>query len=251
MLLNTFCRAITMNAKPTRSFNLTFMSITFLAIMGDVTQTRWLHCGCKPLIIGLLLLYVRRSYQASTYPLPVRWLFFGMVFALAGDIFLMIREVDLFAAGLGAFLVMQVCYSLAFVKSIHSGGHTVGIQSLWLKAIPFLIYVAGFLIVLRPVFVQNPALSPIWWPLVIYALCLGTMGFQATQRQGLPYYSQVVTGALLFIFSDSVIAINKFLSPIPEAPWLIMTTYAAAQYLIVTGMTRACLTPQESGLPTR
>lgn len=235
-----------MALKPTLLFTLAFAAVTFLEIIGDVTHIRWLHYGCKPLIIGLLFQYVWQCYQHTAYPGLIRWLLAGMAFALAGDVFLMIQEVDLFAPGLGAFLVMQVCYSVAFLKSIRLHGHRIAMQSLWLKAIPFLAYVISFLVVLRPVFMQNPALSAIWWPVVIYAICLGTMGLLATQRSGLPFYGQVVTGALLFIFSDSVIAIDKFLSPIPGAPWLIMTTYAAAQYFIVTGLMRAALTPQTS-----
>ncbi|MBD2753483.1 lysoplasmalogenase [Spirosoma validum] len=239
-----------MHSRARLLFPLVFAVVTLLEIIGDVTHREWLHYSCKPLIIGLLLLYVWQSYQSVVYPQPVRWLFVGMFFALAGDVFLMIQEIDLFAPGLGAFLAMQVCYSVAFVKSIRLSGHKIVRKSLWLKALPFLLYVISFLAVLRPVFAQDPALSVIWWPLVLYAICLGAMGTLSTQRPQLPSYGQVVLGALLFIFSDSVIAIDKFLLPIPGAPWLIMTTYAAAQYLIVTGMTQVSLTQQESGLST-
>ena len=197
--------------------------------------------------MSLLFLYVQ-PHRNIPFPGLIRWLKFGMGFALAGDIFLMIQEIDLFAPGLGAFLVMQICYSVAFIKSIYQQGHPIRLQSIWPKALPFIVYIAIFLTLLRPVFAHNPALSVLWWPVVIYAVCLCTMGLLATQRQGLPYYGQVVIGTLLFIFSDSVIAINKFLSPVTGAPWLIMLTYAAAQYLIITGMVRASLAQQEPGL---
>lgn len=232
--------------KPSLLFTFIFALTTLFEILGDTFSIRWLHYACKPLIMLLLFLYVQQQYRLVSQASPIRWLLIGMVFALLGDVFLMIQEVDLFAPGLGAFLVMQVCYSVAFVRSIQQGGHAIRLQSIWLKALPFLVYIAIFLTLLRPVFIQNPALSALWWSVVVYAICLCTMGLLATQRQGLPYYAQVVTGALLFIFSDSVIAINKFLTPVPEAPWLIMLTYAAAQYLIVTGMVRATATPQEA-----
>jgi hypothetical protein len=40
------------------------------------------------------------------------------------------------------------------------------------------------------------------------------------------------------MISDSTIAINKFLQPIPQSGLLIMSTYMAAQWLIVEGLIR-------------
>ncbi len=222
------------------------MVVTVLELIGETLPDRRLHYGCKPLIMALLLLYVWQSYRAIVYPGLIRWLLIGMAFALAGDVCLMIREVDLFAPGLGAFLVMQVCYSVAFQQSIRKHKQTLTGRTMWL---PFGLYLALFLVLLRPAFVKNPALLMLWWPVVVYAICLNTMGLLASRRRSLPFYSQVLIGALLFIFSDSVIAVNKFLQPVPGASWLVMSTYAAAQYLIVTGMVQALSTPQDSGLP--
>jgi uncharacterized membrane protein YhhN len=49
----------------------------------------------------------------------------------------------------------------------------------------------------------------------------------------------VFLGALLFMISDSLIALDRFgsdLLPLPWAGFWIMLTYIAAQYLIVVGM---------------
>lgn len=62
------------------------------------------------------------------------------------------------------------------------------------------------------------------------------MGILAFLRSRSSRIDQVAIGAVLFILSDSAIAVDKFLQPIPAATWIIMTTYAAAQYLIVTGV---------------
>jgi uncharacterized membrane protein YhhN len=43
------------------------------------------------------------------------------------------------------------------------------------------------------------------------------------------------TGALLFVISDSVLAVNKFYQPFALAPVLIMITYGLAQLLITQG----------------
>ena len=39
-------------------------------------------------------------------------------------------------------------------------------------------------------------------------------------------------GAVLFVFSDAVLAVNKFVSPVPDERFLIMASYYAAQLLI-------------------
>ena len=84
--------------------------------------------------------------------------------------------------------------------------------------------------------------------MVIYAVCLSLMGLLATLRPNVLAYGWVVAGALLFILSDSLIALNKFLVPIPGSAFFVMSTYAAAQYLIVVGMVRQIRGSLQSGL---
>ncbi|GAB4031962.1 lysoplasmalogenase [Spirosoma jeollabukense] len=225
-----------MSARPTLIFTLTFAIVTLLEIVGDTFSVRILHYGCKPLIMALLLLYGWQCYRSMGSPIPIRWLLIGMVFALAGDVFLMIQEVDLFAPGLGAFLVMQVCYSVVFWQSMRQHELRSNRRSLLLNGALFALYSGSFLVILKPTFDTTPALMTLWWPVVFYVICLSTMGLLSTQRRGLPDAGWVVMGALLFILSDSLIAIDKFLHPLSGAAFWIMSTYAAAQYLIVVGV---------------
>ena len=65
------------------------------------------------------------------------------------------------------------------------------------------------------------------------------MGIFALLRRGWTVdksFIMVYSGALLFIMSDAMIAINKFMSPIIQAGLLIMATYIVAQFLIVKGI---------------
>ena len=48
-------------------------------------------------------------------------------------------------------------------------------------------------------------------------------------------FNWVLWGAILFILSDSLIALNKFTVDIPLSKTWIMATYMGAQYLIVMG----------------
>ena len=227
-----------MPTKPRTVFTIVFILITALTMLGDVLGILWLHYACKPLIMGLLLGYVWQQIRAGETKKRIRWLLAGMVFALAGDVLLMIREVDLFAPGLSAFLVMQLCYSRDFYLSIRQHRAVPSTRFAGIVLLLFVLYDAAFLYTLRPAFLHNPALANLWWPVVVYAVCLSLMGLLATLRPRSLAYGWVVAGALLFILSDSLIALNKFLLPIPGSAFFIMSTYAAAQYLIVVGVVR-------------
>jgi uncharacterized membrane protein YhhN len=63
------------------------------------------------------------------------------------------------------------------------------------------------------------------------------MGIKAMERQtNSKSYLFVLIGAMTFIASDSLIAINKFAFKIPLSDVWIMATYIIAQYLIVEGI---------------
>ena len=48
-------------------------------------------------------------------------------------------------------------------------------------------------------------------------------------------FAFIFVGALFFMVSDSLLAINKFMQPLPMASLTIMATYIVAQFLIVEG----------------
>jgi uncharacterized membrane protein YhhN len=63
--------------------------------------------------------------------------------------------------------------------------------------------------------------------------CIAVFGF--SKRAG----KTCIAGAVLFVLSDSLLAINKFHHPFPEAGLLIMLIYIMAQLFIVTGICRS------------
>lgn len=189
----------------------------------------------KPLIMLSLLLWARDYLKSNP------WLWIGMWFGLGGDIFLMIRGKDLFVAGLGSFLVMQICYIIAFSKTLTPTGKAALRTVWWRLALPFAIYGLGFLAILHQPITGNNPTKGLWLPVVAYSACLCSMGVAAAFRKSSVNYSSylwVLTGAVLFIVSDSVIAFNKFLHYFDIASLLVMTTYGAAQWLIVWGISK-------------
>lgn len=187
----------------------------------------------KPLIM-LSLLFWTFEYRAS-YP----WLWIGMWFGLGGDVFLMIRGKDLFVAGLGSFLVMQIFYILAFSKTLTPTGKAQLRSTWWWLTLPFALYALVFLVILHPPLTQSADKQGLWIPVVAYSICLCTMGAAAVLRKGSvnsASYAWVLVGAVLFIASDSGIAVNKFLHRFEGSTLFVMTTYSAAQWLIVWGI---------------
>jgi uncharacterized membrane protein YhhN len=78
-----------------------------------------------------------------------------------------------------------------------------------------------------------PNLGNLQFAVMAYLIAIATMGLFAFQSS-LPM-RWAVLGAVLFIISDSFIAINKFINPIPYESYWIMSTYYGAQFMLVSG----------------
>lgn len=81
-----------------------------------------------------------------------------------------------------------------------------------------------------------PGLGDMSIPVMIYLCIIVFMGICAAAGGHNHHYA--ITGAALFIFSDSLIAINKFMTQIPFHNLFIMTAYYSGQWFIANGMYR-------------
>jgi uncharacterized membrane protein YhhN len=83
-----------------------------------------------------------------------------------------------------------------------------------------------------------PHLNDLKIPVMVYAAVICTMllcSLYLFPRLKQPVNILYVSGAALFILSDSLLAINKFYQAFTAAAVLVMLTYCAAQYFIVSG----------------
>ena len=227
---------------PSRLFLAVYALLTALEIVGEMWPNKLLIYTCKPLIMILLMGWVVAQKPDWQRNYPVRWLLIGTVFALLGDVFLMIREVDMFGPGLGSFLLMQVCYIGAFWQEIRAAKGRLSERRIALILLPFVAYAGVFLLYLDAPFHRTPGTQGLWGPVIFYVACLCSMAVMAALRPNtgpVSNYQRVLLGAVLFVLSDSAIAVNKFALPFFGASVVIMATYAAAQYLIVTGVVLA------------
>lgn len=145
----------------------------------------------------------------------------GLLFSITGDAFLML-PLDLFIAGLLSFLVAQLIYTYAF-----SSG-----KPMQFKFIPLLLFlVYGVLIFL----ILFPGLNGLAIPVAVYLVVILTMAYTAFNQWSQERSRWAVfafIGAVLFVISDSILALNKFGEPFYAARALTLSTYYTAQWLI-------------------
>lgn len=206
------------------------VALVFAAELSVVTlNLPTLNFVVKPMImISLAAYYLVNAKQRSTLFL------IAMLFCWLGDVLLLFEPELFFMGGLVAFLTGHVLYILCYqqMRSDASPNILLGPQKVRF-ALPIVLAGTGLVVVLYPV------LGNLKIPVMIYALVITVMALQALFRFGYTSnksFALIFVGAILFMISDSLLAINKFLMPIQFASVYIMTTYMVAQYLIVEGV---------------
>jgi len=183
-----------------------------------------LYLVAKPLLMITLLLHFISASKG--YPAWRILVMAALVFSWGGDVLLMNN--DMFMAGLVSFLVAHVLYIITYQKTGASTGKLTPMD-----VIKFVILGVAL------IWVLYPGIGDLLIPVVVYALTLIAMGIWAHKRRDAtsePSFKMVSIGAMLFVLSDSLIAINKFAIEIPAERMLIMSTYIAAQFLIIQGL---------------
>ncbi len=174
----------------------------------------------KPLLLILLM-----GHIAQQNPKP--GLFFTAIFALLGDVFLMLPGDSplYFQLGLGSFLIMQISYIRLFAKQAPTEAWVPAHARQPLAGI--LIYVFSFLAFLNPHIAGGMKI-----PVTLYAFALGSMLYFAIRLRN----QAIVWGAFFFVVSDSVLAFGKFYYSFPMISTVVMSTYIVAQLLLISAL---------------
>jgi alkenylglycerophosphocholine hydrolase len=175
----------------------------------------------KPLPMLLFALLLWRAFPGAAG----RWLALGYGAAAAGDFFLDFGDRDgLFIQALLAFLVNQIAFAVAFFQLGR------GRSWLWPRVLPVLIYGLAMAAWMLP---DTGALQV---PVAVYLSCLLVMALLATRLEARP--GPLWLGAMLFVVADSLIGVNKFVQPFPQAVLVIVACYFSGQALIAWGLLR-------------
>ncbi|RYF31400.1 MAG: hypothetical protein EOO26_13330 [Comamonadaceae bacterium] len=181
------------------------------------------HLVFKPLALAMAIIFVaaRADWTGAAARFDSK-LLFGLVASLAGDVLLMLH--GLFVPGLVCFLVAHLAYialfrdgvglfprrgALAATLCIGAAMYAV----LWLGGLP-------------------PALRI---PVGFYVAVIACMAAQAIGRAAVLGDARarwVAVGACFFMVSDTLLALNRFVTPLPLAQLWVLATYYVAQMLI-------------------
>lgn len=149
----------------------------------------------------------------------------ALVFSAAGDALLAIDGARLFVPALASFLITHVIYASIFVQVGREGPISLTVGRKIGMILP-IVFAIGFAAALWP------NLGALAVPVMLYIAAIVTMTVLSFRVRALC----VPSGALLFMASDSLIALEKFLW---QAPWLgpaVWITYALAQLFIAYGL---------------
>jgi uncharacterized membrane protein YhhN len=157
----------------------------------------------------------------------------ALVLSLLGDVFLMLpgrqpgsEGPDLFVAGLAAFLLAHVAYVVAFLLD----GAQLSDALLGLIPLAFIGVFAA-----RPIIegVRSSTEPDLAAPVTAY---IGVISLMVLAAFGTGQVTAIL-GALLFAFSDSLIALGRFVRPRDWFPLAIIITYHLAQGLLTVSFT--------------
>lgn len=205
--------------------------IAFIAL--ETIGVAWISIAVKSLIIPLLIwLYLRfvRGHWNRFHSMII----IALIFSWIGDITLQLTQFQesFFLVGLGSFLITQLIYMVAFF--ITPGKNTLFFRKIYLL-IPVALYGWGILWLL------SAGLGDMKLPVTVYTVVILSMLLAAVNREkkvNRQSFLLVLAGAILFVLSDSMIAINKFSQPFELARIAILSSYFTAQYLIALGCAR-------------
>ncbi|MFI5911440.1 lysoplasmalogenase [Dactylosporangium sp. NPDC051541] len=180
-------------------------AVELIGVATDIQSLQWI---AKPLLAPLLIWFVLTNHGG-------RLLVAALAFATAGDIALLIPGQLWFLLGMAAFLGTQIALTIAFVSQRRPKIWTVvGYVTLWAAVNAALWSQLGALRV----------------PILVYSVALTAMACAATAVS-----ARTGAGGTLFLLSDLLIGVGAANMDFPGRDLVVMSTYAAALYLITTG----------------
>ena len=211
---------------------LLFAVILLGDLIGIQIQNKEMQIFLKPLIIISLIGYLDSQLLSITKGLS-KWILGALIFSLAGDVLLMFEEKNsiFFLLGLSSFLLAHIFYIVFF----HHVRLKEKVKSNPWFLVAVVIYYAALITLL------SPWLGDMKIPVLVYGIVISFMFMLAMHMlfiKNKPAGRWMMIGALLFVMSDSILAINKFYQTFEIAGILIILTYGIAQLFIVEGAAR-------------
>jgi uncharacterized membrane protein YhhN len=213
---------------------ISFLIILFADLFAIYSDNETMEMVCKSLLMPVLFgFFIEQTRRVSS--LIKAWIILALFFSWVGDILLTFEEDQpkFFLFGLAAFFLAQVFYIIFF--------HRIRVrESISGNALLLLLVVVyyGILISLISPGFERAEFRSLKLPVRIYGVVISFMLMLAMHITLSKYKKAgwlMTIGAMLFVSSDSLLAINKFYLSIEYSSIAIMLTYGLAQLFIVYG----------------
>jgi uncharacterized membrane protein YhhN len=185
------------------------------------TSKRRIEYVAKPAVmVGLIAVAIALHPVSST---ERAWFVGALALGLLSDVFLMLPQ-DMFIAGLAAALVEHIAYIASFrARDLHAGLLLLGAVVAAVSA------VAVLPVVYRALRKRHPSLVA---PVIAYSAVFMVMVASA----GGTGSGVALGGALLFFYSDALLAWNRFVRPVGWGRFVNIVAYHSGQALLVLSL---------------
>ena len=207
--------------------------VDWVAVARDDRRLEW---AAKPAVLAALTVAAAVLPADHTDLVDRRWWFVGaLACSLVGDVLLMLPR-DLFVFGLSAFLAGHVLFIVGLLQPPSPAGSppfafsTVGLAVATVVSLAVASYPASRIFGALARDGRTELLAPV----AVYLVAILTMAVLAA-NVGVP---AAAAGAACFVVSDTVLAVNRFVRPLPGGNVTVHVTYHLAQMLLVLSLLR-------------
>lgn len=201
-----------------------FILVSVLDLLGIIFKIESLLYVFKPFVmLALLFLYTSSVSDIN------KWYSTALIFSFFGDVFLMYSGQLPFKIGLISFLIAHIL----FIRIVTQHIKKVSFLSILTAVIPFAVFLSLLIYTIKD------SLGELLVPVIIYGFTISMFGVVSLINYVETKSAKsiwMLIGAIVFMISDTLLAINKFYLPKEIFGVLIMGTYIIAQYLIYRSM---------------
>jgi len=195
-------------------------------------NNRKLEYFAKPVVMISLFVWL---YASTGLQGNALWFELGLLLSLVGDVVLIQPSDRMFILGLITFLLTHIFYLIGFKAELLN-------LTAWSFVLAFFIFANG-LRLLRRIIAAMRLKRQNWLvnPVIVYSLLISLMLYAAMSTIFDPEWKTsaaffVSLGAFLFYISDLILAWNRFVSPVRNAPILNVVTYYLGQIGLIAGV---------------
>lgn len=171
-----------------------------------------------PMLCFIAFVALTEAYKTDSYK---KYIFIGLIFCTLGDLTL-----HWFVVGLSLFLIGHIFYIIAFLKIKKMPTPKTITLALLFFGVIMCAWVVGNIVKSGDIILSIAVIT--------YIGIILTMAWSAFQTTLL----SAIFGALFFLTSDSILALNRFVTDIKFSSFLIMSTYYTAQILFAISVSK-------------